>query len=179
MTSRLHIRGRAIPFIVAAASIGLVVIGLLIWFRNTPRDYVRTVFSTIPVLPGSREIGREIRDWAEGPECPYASLSVVYQTDRSWDEVAAFYQQYMEQSSWGIVERRVIGRDVVANMDMEAIEGRRLAADTASRQSLTLTIVNFSQLSDSPPATSQTLFTIGVEYIPDVDFFQSSALCQD
>jgi hypothetical protein len=163
----------------AALAIALVAGGLLAWYLNTPRGYVRRVFFSIPRPPGSREIGREVRDWAEGPACPYARLNVAYATDASWAEVAAFYQNYMQTSGWGGAERRALGRDLIANIDQEMIEGRWPFPAAPSRQELMLTIVNYYQLASPPPATSQTVFTIGVEYIPDVDFFRSSELCQD
>jgi len=119
-----------------------------------------------------------IRDWAEGPQCPYASLSAAYLSGAPWGDVASFYQDYMRRAGWGQVERRIVGRDTTANADQEVIEARWPFA-AGDRRSLRLTIANFNNLPIAPPQTPQTLFTVEVEYIPDFDFFRSSHLCQD
>jgi len=163
--------------LILAVSIGLAAVGLLAWYLNTPRGYVRRVFAAAPLPPGSREVGREIRDWSEGPACPYARMAAVYETDTPWEEVAGFYQQQLHDTGWGTPERRVLGTDTAANTPIEEIVA--LWPDAAEQQSLTVTVVNFSQLASTPPPASRTTFTLGVEYIPDVEFFRSSSLCQD
>jgi hypothetical protein len=164
--------------LLCAALLALAAAGGAAWYMATPRGYVRSAFAAAPLPPGSREVGRELRDWAEGPACPYAQLLAAYETEQSWEEVAGFYQEQLQRSGWSAVERRVLGRDAAANIDLEQIEAD-WPLNSAKPSELTLTIVNFSQLMDAPPSTARTLFTVGVEYIPDVEFFRSSALCQD
>jgi hypothetical protein len=163
--------------LILAALVALAAVGLLAWYLNTPRGYVRRVFATTPLPPESREVVREVQDWSEGPACPYARMAAVYETDMPWNEVAGFYQQYLRDSAWGAAERRVLGTDTAANTPIEEIEARWPFA--AGQRELTMTVVNFSQLANAPPPASRTMFTIGVEYIPDIEFFRSSALCQD
>jgi hypothetical protein len=164
--------------ILFAALVAVAATATLGWYLNTPRGYVRKVFATTPLPPGSREIGRELRDWSEGPACPYAQLLAAYTTDRPWQEVAEFYQAQLEQAGWGPANRLVLGQDTTTNTAMEQIEARWPFRD-AKQSELTLTVANFSQLINLPEAADRTLFTVGVEYIPDADFFRSSELCQD
>ena len=164
--------------LVIAAVVAIVAVGTIAWYLNTPRGYVRRVFAATPAPPGSREVGRELRDWAEGPVCPYAQLLVVYESDRPWEQVADFYEAQFQQGNWDERERRILGTDTATNTAMEEIQASRETA--GSRQSaLTLTVVNFSQLSEVTRGSAQTLFTVGIEYIPDLAFFRSSELCQD
>jgi hypothetical protein len=177
MTSSLLQRKRT-RLLLFIALVAVVAAGTLAWYLATPRGYVRRVFAGTPVPPGSHEIGRELRDWSEGPACPYAQLLAAYTTDRPWEEVAEFYQAQAQPTGWGAAERRVLGNDTTTNIALEQIEAR-WPSSGAQQSELTLTIVNFSQLMDAPATVDRTIFTVGIEYIPDIEFFRSSALCQD
>ncbi|HEX5689641.1 MAG TPA: hypothetical protein VFX76_06555, partial [Roseiflexaceae bacterium] len=75
-------------------------------------------------------------------------------------------------------DRLVLGTDTTTNTTMEQVQARRETAG-ARQSEVTMTVVNFSQLNDVKGTSARTLFTVGIEYIPDLEFFRSSELCQD
>jgi hypothetical protein len=129
--------------------------------------YAEYTFHTIPLPTNTHSF--EDRKWRYG-ECGDADISVLYRTERSWDEVQAFYAQWVSTARWdyhaGLLEGGARWR-----FPVEATP-RAYLSFGISRQYYQGTHIPANEALLALLRNGETFFRLSVSYIPDADSFQ-------